>query len=155
VLRAGVGVGREADARGLQRGLDAPLGVGRRRRAVERHRRQQLGHPRGQKVDHTTAVAAAHRTQLAVAAGHGTRPGGSGHEVLARLGLVDLDEQRTRHFFVVGVAPTVNKASGATAMELSSASRRAMSWMWGFRPRFSCTTSTPGSGPVALAGRAT
>src|ERR1035441_229253 len=31
--------------------------------------------------------------------------------------------------------------------------RRDMSFIYGFSPRFSCTTSTPGSFPVAFAGR--
>ena len=35
--------------------------------------------------------------------------------------------------------------SGANAMKLARANRRAMSSIWGFRPRFSWTTRMPGN----------
>src|ERR1035441_10994582 len=38
-------------------------------------------------------------------------------------------------------------------MKFDVPKRRATSSMYGFSPRFSCTTSTPGSFPVAFAGR--
>ena len=121
--------------------------------AIERHRRCKLGIRHRRRISHAAAIAEAGDADLAGGAFAAHQKFHCGEEVVHQLGRVDLRLQRAPLFVVAGYPPTELRPSGANATKPALATRRATSSIYGFKPRFSCATTTPGTAPVTLAGR--
>src|SRR4029434_10630606 len=114
---------------------------------------QVRGHPHGQYVDTPPPKQKPTAPSLPVDSGRDFN-----HVAAARKSSVILARSTSVKSFAPlssspGYPPTDVSPSGANARKFAIANLRATSFMYGLRPRFSWTTKTAGSFPVALAGR--